>query len=444
MKKPAKWLYLALAIILTIGISAGCSGTNNKKENTNKEGNAGGSSSSSNEKVTIKYWRHDNDAEVKALNQLIASFQKQYPNITVKMEIIPYGDYETKIRTALAGGSAPDIMGVDGPFIASYAHQEAIIPLDDYFAQDGDLEDITKPVQESLTYNDKLWAAPLNDASVAMFYNKKLFQEKGIPFPSENPDEAWTWEQVLDAAKKINDPAKGIVGWDPAWGIGPGEGSAFVKMSLLWQAGAELLSPDGKTADGYLNSPEGKRALTFFNDLYNGSKVAAKELPPESFESGKMGIMMNGPWHLPQLTNNFPDFTDWAVAPLWKDKMQVTPMGSWNMAITKQSKHPDEAWKFVNWVTGKEGAKVWYEITKNLPARISTAEAFPELQEYPLNIWVKQSSSYAKPRPASPAYPSISKAFTELFEEVALANKDIDDALNSAVEKIDKAIANVK
>ncbi|CAH0120669.1 Putative ABC transporter substrate-binding protein YesO [Paenibacillus sp. CECT 9249] len=446
MKKTANIFSLAMAAVLILGLLAGCSGSPGQGAGTKENGaeEANGTKGSSNDKVTITYWRHDNESEVKALKQLIASFQQENPNITVKMEIIPYSDYETKIRTALAGGGAPDIMGVDGPFIASYAHQEAIVPLDEYFAEDGDFDDISKPVQQSLTYNGKVWAAPLNDASVAMFYNKKLFEEQGIPLPSQNPDEAWTWEQVLDAAKKINNPAKGVYGWDPAWGLGPGEGSAFVKMTYLWQAGADILSEDGKTAQGHLNAPEAKRALEFFNGLYNDSKVAAKELPPDAFESGKMGIMMNGPWHLPYLESHFPNFKDWAVAPLWKDKEQVTPMGSWNMAITKQSKHPKEAWKFVNWVTGKEGAKVWYKETKNLPARLSVADAFPELQEYPLNIWVKQSSTYARPRPVSPAYPAISKAITEMFDAIVLGNRNVDDALTTAVDKIDKAIANVK
>ncbi|MCC3375669.1 sugar ABC transporter substrate-binding protein [Cohnella sp. REN36] len=436
-----------LAVLLATGTLAGCGGGGNGAASPSGASEPAGTSAAGEnggEKVTITYWRHDNEAEVKALKQLIASFQAKYPNVTVKMEVIPYADYETKIRTALAGGKAPDVMGIDGPFVASYAHQDAIVPLDDYFAQNGDLDDITAPVRESLTYKDKIWAAPLNDASVAMFYNKKLFEDKGIPLPSQNPEEAWTWEQVRDAAAKINDPAHKIYGWDPAWGLGPGEGSAFVKMTYLWQAGAEILSPDGQTAKGYLDSAEAKKALTFFGGLYNDSKVAPKELPPEAFESGKLGIAMNGPWFLPVLQNNFKNFKDWAVAPLWKDAKQVTPMGSWNMAITKQSKHPREAWEFVNWVTGKEGAKVWYEVTKNLPARLSVADAFPELKEYPLNIWVKQSSTYAKPRPVSPAYPAISKAITDLFEDVTLKKGNVDDAVNRAVEKIDKALSSVK
>lgn len=210
MKNKAKAVYLLMAVLLALGVLAGCSGG----------GGSGG-------KVTITYWRHDNEAEVKALNQLIASFEKEHPNIKVKMEVIPYDDYETKIRTALSGSKAPDIMGIDGPFVASYAHQEAVIPLDSYFAANGDLDDITAPVRESLTYNGKIWAAPLNDASVAMFYNKKLFADNNIPLPSENPDEAWTWEQVLEAAKKINNPEKIFTA-----GIRHGE-SAAEKARLL-------------------------------------------------------------------------------------------------------------------------------------------------------------------------------------------------------------------
>ncbi|MBD2870579.1 ABC transporter substrate-binding protein [Paenibacillus arenilitoris] len=440
--RKSKLVRAMTGLLLALTVLAGCSsGGGGNAETGGSSAGEGGS-----EKVTIKYWRHDNDVEVDTLKQLIASFQKEHPNITVKMEIIPYADYETKIRTALAGKGAPDVMGIDGPNVAAYAYQDAVIPLDDYFAKDGDLDDIAKPVRDSLTYNDQIWAAPLNDASVAMFYNKKMFESKGVELPSKDPNEAWTWEQVLDAARKINDPGKGVYAIDPAWGVGAGEGSAFVKMPFIWQAGGEILSPDGGTADGYLNSPESKRAIEFFNSLYT-EKLAAKELPPEAFETGKLGINVSGPWSIGGYAASHPNFKlgeDWDIAPLWKDAKQVTPNGSWNLAITKQSKHPDEAWLFLNWVTGKEGAKVWYEKTKNLPARLSVADAYPELKEYPMNIFVEQSSSFAHPRPVSPAYPTISKAITDLFEEVVLGGKNIDDSLGKAVETIDKAIEKTK
>jgi fructooligosaccharide transport system substrate-binding protein len=321
------------------------------------------------------------------------------------------------------------------------------MPLDGYLKLDGDLSDISAPVIQSLTYEGQIYAAPLNDAVVAMFYNKKLFAKAGIMPPSKNPDEAWTIDQYIAAAEKINDPANKIVGIDPAWGFGTGEGSAYVKMPLLWQAGGEILSPDGSTSKGYLDSPIMKKVLQRFSSLYNDKKIAVKELPADAFFNGTLGIKVDGPWSISYNHDKFPNFKigeDWDVAPYWKDEKQIVANGSWNLAITKDSKHAQEAWMFINWVTGKEGAKVWYKATANIPARNSTAESFPELQSYPLNIFLAESAKYAKPRPVSPAYPAISLAYTKIFEDVGIANRNIDESIKDAVDQIEKALAKTK
>lgn len=452
MVRSKRFAALLLVIAMVIAILSACASGKSKDAGTSEsavasESASSDSGSSGGDKVEIVYWRHDFKPEVDALKKLIKTFEEANPNIKVKMQVIPYGDYETKIRTALAAGSPPDVMGLDGPTVAAYAFQDAVIPLDKYMDADGNKDDIAPPVLESLTYKGNIWAAPLNDASIGMFYNKKLFEKHGIELPSKDPSQAWTWDQVLAAAKKINDPANKIYGIDPGWGLGEGEGSTFVKLPFIWQAGGEVLSPDGTEVKGYLDSPETKKALTFFSSLYNEHKVAAKELPPEAFETGKLGMIVNGPWAISGFAASHPEFKlgeNWDIAPLWKDAKQVTPNGSWNMAISKASKHPDEAWKFVNWVTGVEGAKVWYQETKNLPARLSTAEAFPELTQYPMNIFVEQSSKYAHPRPVTPAYPAVTAAISKMFAELGVANRNVDDSVAEAVATIDKALQKVK
>ncbi|QJD86926.1 ABC transporter substrate-binding protein [Cohnella herbarum] len=444
-------MVMLLIVCLGIAMLSACSSKKSNESGSNEEKTNESASTEADKgdgkKVEVKYWRHDFAPEVATLKKMIQAFEKENPNVKVKMEVIPYGDYETKIRTALAAGNAPDIIGLDGPTLAAYAHQEAVVPLDKYMDIDGNKEDIAAPVLESLTYKGQIFAAPLNDASIGMFYNKKLFEKNGIELPSKDPNQAWTWEQVLEAAKKINDPANKIYGIDPGWGLGEGEGSTFVKLPFIWQAGGEILSPDGTEVKGYLDSPESKKALSFFSSLYNEHKVAAKELPPEAFETGKLGIIVNGPWAISGFATSHPEFKlgeDWDIAPLWKDAKQVTPNGSWNMAITKDSKHPDEAWKFVNWVTGIEGAKTWYQETKNLPARLSTASAIPELMEYPMNIFVEQSSKFAHPRPVTPAYPVVTAAISKLFADLGVANRNLDEAVNEAVTTIDKALQKYK
>lgn len=397
------------------------------------------------ETVELTFWRYSYLTEDEAMQKLIDDFEAENPNIKIKFELYPNDQYETKIRTALSGQSAPDIMAIDAPTIASYADSGAIIPLDEYMNDpEYQKDDIFAPVLEAMTYDEKIWAAPNNDASVAMFYNIKMFEEAGIDVPSQNPDEAWTWDQVLEAAKKLNDPDSGVYGWSPTpWGFAGHEGTPFAQQPFLWQAGAEILNDENTTASGYLDSEEAKKAVEFFQSLYNEHNVSPKELPEDAFPNEKVAIHADMPNAFSYFAENYPDFKlgeDYGVAPLWKDEKQVTPNGSWNMAITSQSEHPDEAWEFIKYVTGVEGSKVWYELTNNVPARQTTVDAFEELNEYPLNIFVQQSANYAKPRPVTPDYPVISESIRLMFEAVALGNATVDDAVAEAVEKINAAV----
>lgn len=442
-----KRLLLVLSLLAAFGLAA-CSsndGGESPAAGSAEPSSSAAASGDEGEQVTLSFWRHDYAPEAEAFKKLIASFEEKHPNIKIDFQMIPNDQYETKIRTALAGGNPPDIMALDAPTLASYANSKAIIPLDDYFAKDGNKDDLLKPVIEGLTFDGKMYAAPNNEGTIVMFYNKKMFEEKGIPLPSKNVDEAWTWDQVLDAAKKLNDPAKGIYGWNPTpWGFVGHEGAPYSEMAFLWQAGAEILSPDGSTSKGYLDSPEAKKAMEFWNSLYNVEKVSPKELPQDAFWNGKVAIHVDGPFAFSYQEQNFPNFklgVDYDVAPLWKDKNMIGTTGSWGMAITSKSEHPDEAWAFVNWVTGVEGSKVWYAETKNLPARQSTFDAFQELKEYPMNIYADQLSKYGHPRPVTPAYPAISEAIRLLFEDVGLGNADIDEALAKAVKKVEDGLA---
>src|SRR5690606_12604155 len=121
--------------------------------------------------------------------------------------------------TAVATGSPPDIMAIDAPSLASYAQADALLPLTEQYNIDGNLEDIPTSTMEGYTYHNDIYLAPMTESSIAMFYNIKLFQDAGLELPSADPDEAWTWGQVLDAAIKINNPEKGVYGIDPAQGF---------------------------------------------------------------------------------------------------------------------------------------------------------------------------------------------------------------------------------
>jgi fructooligosaccharide transport system substrate-binding protein len=388
-----------------------------------------------------------NPAFNQAYEEMVAAFEAAHPTIKINMQSMHWGsEYELRLRTELAAGNHPDIMAIDSPNLALYANSGSLLSIDSYMKEEGNIEDIPEGVLKGLTYKDEIYLAPIVESSIALFYNMNLFREAGIPFPSGNPNNPLTWEEVLEIAKKINNPAKGVIGIDPAQGFGVGEGPAYFKMPILWQFGADVISPDGSTAQGYLNSPEALEALQFYQDLYRKHGVAAVEMPPAPFENDKLGMTILGSWAISELQQT-PDFVlgeDYGVAPLPKGKNQVVPNGGWALGISSKTKHPEEAWEFVKFATGYEGSKLFVEISGDLPARYSVARDFPELNEYPKNIFVLQDQNYSRNRPVTPAYPVISEAIKDLFEDVGLEGKNVEEAANIAVEKINNGLKDIK
>ncbi|MGM0874733.1 MAG: ABC transporter substrate-binding protein [Bacillota bacterium] len=398
--------------------------------------------------IQLTFWRSSGTKlENNAYQELVSTFESSHPTIKINMISIPYGDYELRLRTEIAAGNPPDIMSTDSPNLALYANSGSLLSIDHYMRSEGNIEDIPPTTLAGLTYQDEIYLAPILESGVALFYNMHLFKEAGVPFPSEDPNKPMTWNEVLDIAKKINNPSKNIYGIDPAQGFGEGEAPAYFKLPLLWQFGADVLSPDYTTAEGYLNSDEALKALQFYQDLYHKYKVAAVEMPPSPFESGKLAMTIMGSWTFANFKKDFPEFKlgeDYGIAPLPKAKNQVAPNGGWALGISSKSKYPDEAWEFIKYATGFEGSKKYVEMTGDIPARYSVVNEFPELNEYPKNIFVQQAQNYSKNRPVTPAYPVVSDAIKKLFEDIGIGGENVKVSATEAVKKINNVLKDIQ
>ncbi|OIJ15131.1 ABC transporter substrate-binding protein [Anaerobacillus alkalilacustris] len=396
------------------------------------------------DQIELTFWRNSgNEAFNKAYEELVADFEAAHPKIVINMQTMNWAnEYELRLRTELAAGNYPDIMTIDSPTLALYANSGALLSIDQYMKEEGNIDDISQPTLKGLTFEGEFFLAPITEPSIALFYNRYLFKEAGIPFPSADPDNPLTWDEVLDIALQITNIEKGVYGIDPAQGFSEGEGPAYFKLPILWQFGAEALSPDGTTADRYLNSDEALEALQFYQDLYHKHQVATVELPSGAFETGKLAMTILGSWHLSELEGytNFTLGEDFGIAPLPKGKYQVAPNGGWALGISSRTNYPDEAWEFIKFMTSYEGIKKFVEITGEIPARYSVANDIAELNEYPKNIFVQQGQKYSKNRPVTPAYSVVSHSIKLLFEDVGMDGKDVEAAAVKAVERIDRGI----
>jgi fructooligosaccharide transport system substrate-binding protein len=95
-------------------------------------------------------------------------------------------------------------------------------------------------------------------------------------------------------------------------------------------------------------------------------------------------------------------------------------------------------------VTSYEGMKTYVTITGDIPARYSVAKDFPELNEYPKNIFLQQAQKFSRNRPVIPAYPIVSDAIKTLFEDVGIGRKNVEASAREAVEKINIGINEIQ
>ncbi|TBL73887.1 extracellular solute-binding protein [Paenibacillus thalictri] len=355
-------------------------------------------------------------------------------------------EYENKLRIAISGGSAPDMFDVDGVYTSNYAYSGALMPLDKYWDK-GDYDDYVQSSKDKTTYNGKIYAASLFESSIVLYYNKEHFEKAGITNVPTKVSDAWTYDQFLDAAKKLTiRDASGKVtqyGAIPDGWLSPdnnSEGASFTRFLFLWNHGAEVLDPKNTTAKGFLNSDKTIQALQEYQDYYQKYKISPLETiskDQSGFETGKLSMYISNISTSFVLNSKYPNIK-YGVMPLPKGEKHFGSSGGWNVGIYAKAKNPDAAWKIINAMTGKEGHKKFTQTFNFMPSRKSSLEARADLNQYPLSL-AKEMMNTSRARPVTPAYAEISPIFADMMSAVAYGG-NVRELANKAADDIDKVL----
>ena len=255
----------------------------------------GGSSSGPTE---IAVWHGYQDTEGQVFKKLIAQYNQDHPDVKVN-ELYSSNDLVLqKVLTAVRGGSAPDVAYMFGSWSPNIAQIPQVVDMAEYVSEpDWQWDDFYPAEREAATVGEKIVGVPALVDNLAIVYNKQLFAEAGVAPPS--PD--WTWADFRAAAAKLTDPAKGQYGWlIPADGS---EDTVWHYLPMLWEAGGDILSPDNSTA--VFNSEAGVEALTVLQQMAVTDKSlyldTTNENGPKLMNSGKVAMLVTGPWDLSQL-----------------------------------------------------------------------------------------------------------------------------------------------
>lgn len=357
----AVWLALSLSVFLCL---TGCAPDR-------AEDSARRSSKESPIEIKVAFWGAPD--EVKIISDIIDDWQKSNPEIRVRLEHTPYRGYADKLLTRIAGRAAPDIICTEVDLFTTFQSKNVLLDLAPYVGGDPDfdLKDFYPQIVERFTSNGKLYAVPRDTAPFAcVYYNKRLFDEAGLAYPSDD----WDMNDMLAKARKLTKVDAegrtvqyGFYTW--AW------------MNFVYSFGGSLVDDVKHPTVCTLNSKEAIDGLQFYSDLINVFKVQPSTTAMTNlamgvqgmFMTGRLAMFASGIWETPGL-RNIQDF-EWDVVMFPKGPTGKRGFGTGGSGycILKESKHPKEAFEVVKALAGKAAQKKLAETGLAQPAIMSIA-----------------------------------------------------------------------
>jgi multiple sugar transport system substrate-binding protein len=424
-------LYVTMAALLSVaGLVLSACGTDSQSS-----GGSGG--------TTIQVWEGWTGAEAKSFSHLLAQYEKQNPGVKVDSLYVNSDNALQKVLTAVRGGSPPDIAYLYGSWAPNVAQISQVVNLTQVVKRPGvNWDDFYVGERDVATVNGKVIGMPALVDNLAVVYNKTLLRQAGLQPPG--PD--WTWSQFVADAKKLTDPAKKQYG--TAYVTPGSEDTVWHYEALLWEAGGQILSADSKKAA--FDTPAGLAALNTLRTMSVTDKSMYLDPTDQAYEnifnSGKIGMLVTGPWDLSTFPNvkygvqvmpSFPGTSGGHQTISGPDNWVIFNNGSTRVSAAE---------KFLIWLTAPAQVKSWSLQTGNLPIRASVGNAagFGQQMDTTLpgmDTFISNLANVKQARPQTPLYPKVSQIIGNMVVSVLLGKTQPQAALNSAAQQVNQALA---
>ncbi len=411
-----KWKLVNLVIIVaTLVLSGfGCQGLSKEQQAATKP-------------VALEYWTVFDDVE--ALQALIDKYRADRPYLSITLRQLRSDELYPRLVEALAEDRGPDIISISsrtlGQFQSKLATMPASVPDAVVSVQRGTLgtktqvftrtsqlptldqldREYLQAVGKDVVRGGKMYGLPLSVDTMAVYYNKDLLDRAGVAEPPKN------WDEFQAAVKKMSrfDKASGkILQAGVAFGTGNNiPGSDDIIAMLFKQSGIDMLSRDGQVVfnipprNGDRNSATPVMAVMNFytdfanvnRDTYSWNEQMGNAL--DAFVSGRVGFFFGYSYHLPIIKARAPQL-NFRVLPLFQlnPDQPVNIANYWIQTVVGKSKHQDEAWALINYLTHSPATQEYVEQTGRptaLRAYIPKQKEILDLQPFVENLLVAET-----------------------------------------------------
>lgn len=427
MKRKA--LALTLGLLLTLATFTGC-GTQTKKASV-------GTETTKSKAVTITYAIWDSNQE-KGLRTMADEFEKENSNIKIKIQVTGWADYWTALEAGATGGSLPDTFWMHSNEIYKYASNDQLLNLNDRIKASKKIEMDKFPsgLKSIYNYKSNQYAIPKDYDTIGLWYNKTMFDKAGIAYPNDK----WTWTDLYKAAKKLTKTD------GSQYGILTPLHNQEGYYNFVYQNGGTIITKDKKS--GY-DDPKTVEAMKYYVNFVKDG-LSPKEFGDAEratdMQSGKCAMGFFGSWNLSGFSSN--DYMkknfNVAVLPSSNNGGKATIFNGLGNAIAKGTKHPDESFKWIEYLSAKEGQTRQAQLGVAISAYDGTADAWVASNKtFNVKVFIDMVK-YAQIRPyfnttgvwEDKAYEVLKGAFT--------GEKTVEKACTDAADVMNKSLVQEK
>lgn len=393
--------------------------------------------------VDLVYWRLWDDRVV--FDPIIEAYQAQNPHVTITYKKLTYAEYEKAVVDALASGKGPDIWSIHNTWLPKHIDKlepakEEILPIESYKEAFADVvsSDFIDPVE------NKIYGVPLSIDTLALYYNKDLFNNAFVIAPPKDWTEMQEIVPKLTKTDDVGDISRSAVAMGTASNVDRG---VDILNLLMLQNNTQMTSPDGKQATFNLSSTTstgetffpGVDALEFYTQfadpkrkLYTWTPVKSQSV--DAFVAEEVAMIFSYSYQDAVIKGKSPKL-NYAIAKVPQIKntpKEINYANYWGEVVSKSSEHKDEAWKFLAYLASNEASKQYAESTKRPAARKDLIQE--QLEDPTLKVFAGQALTAKSWYQKDPA--AIDNIFAKMIESVILGEAEVEDAISSGTQQV--------
>ncbi|KUN61364.1 sugar ABC transporter [Streptomyces canus] len=355
----------------------------------------------------------------KSLQSLAKKFEQQNPGVKVQITPVPWASAHDKLTTAIAGGNTPDMSVIGTTWMAEMAGMNGFqatptsIKSSDFYPGQWD----------TTKYKDTSYGVPFIADTQAVYYRSDLTAKAGIKGAP-----ASDWAGYLKDLKAIQATAgKQNPKLRYASGLSIGFNSWIFLLPLVWQQGGDIYDPSTKKFT--FDSPAVAKALEYYASVpTEGLAPTDKTDSLQAFQDGQIAVYKDGAWVSGSLRKDAPKLdSKWKTMPLPKGKQAAGFAGGSDLAVFKDAKNSDAAWKFAKFLTEPANLAAYAKATGSLPATPGAWDEAKLSDDEAMQAFAEQLK-VSKAPPAITTWQQVADAIDSELEKLSLGKATVAQA----------------